>query len=78
MVTNLRSAVLSIDEIGAALHIHRATAARWIRAASEAVREETRRRLHERLRLTASELDSLVGLVRSQLHLSLARLLPTS
>jgi RNA polymerase sigma-70 factor (ECF subfamily) len=68
---------LSIDRIGALLSVHRATAARWIRAASDAVRDETRRRLHERLRLSASELDSLARLVRSQLHLSLGRLLQT-
>jgi len=68
---------LSIDRIGALLNVHRATAARWIRAASDAVRDETRRRLHERLRLSAGELDSLAGLVRSQLHLSLSRVLKT-
>ena len=68
---------LSIDRIGALLNVHRATAARWIRAASDAVRDETRRRLHERLRLSAGELDSLARLVQSQLHLSLSRLLKT-
>ena len=68
---------LSIDEIGRLLSVHRATAARWIRAASDAVRDETRRRLHERLRLSASELDSLAGLVQSELHLSLGRLFQT-
>jgi RNA polymerase sigma-70 factor (ECF subfamily) len=68
---------LSIDRIGALLSVHRATAARWIRAASDAVRDVTRRLLHERLRLSAGELDSLAGLVQSQLHLSLGRLLQT-
>jgi RNA polymerase sigma-70 factor (ECF subfamily) len=66
---------LSIDSIAALLHVHRATAARWIRAAADTVRTETRRLLHERLRLSAGELDSLAGLVQSQLHLSLDRLL---
>ena len=66
---------LSIDRIGALLGVHRATAARWIRAASDAVRAETRRLLHERLKLSAGEIDSLAGLVQSQLHLSLGRLL---
>ena len=69
---------LSIDRIGALLGVHRATAARWIRAASDAVRDETRRLLHARLGLSAAELDSLAGLVQSQLHLSLGRLLPSS
>jgi RNA polymerase sigma-70 factor (ECF subfamily) len=69
---------LSIDRIGALLGVHRATAARWIRAASDAVRDETRRLLHDRLGLSTAELDSLAGLVQSQLHLSLGRLLPSS
>lgn len=66
---------LSIDRVAALLGVHRATAARRIRAASDAVRDEARRLLHERLRLSAGELDSLAGLVQSQLHLSLDRLL---
>ena len=69
---------LSIDRIGALLGVHRATAARWIRAASDAVRDETRHLLHARLGLSSAELDSLAGLVQSQLHLSLGRLLPSS
>lgn len=68
---------LSIDRIGALLGVHRATAARWIRATSDAVRSETRRLLHARLGLSPAELDSLAGLVQSQLHLSLGRLLPS-
>ena len=66
---------LSIDRIAALLNMHRATAARRIRAASDTVRAETRRLLHARLRLSSGELDSLAGLVQSQLHLSLGRLL---
>lgn len=67
---------LSIDRIHVLLGVHRATAARWIRAAATAVRDETRRLLHARLGLSAAELDSLAGLVQSELHLSLGRLLP--
>lgn len=66
---------LGIDRISALLGVHRATAARRIHAASDAVRSETRRLLHARLKLSAGELDSLAGLVQSQLHLSLNRLL---
>ena len=66
---------LSIDRIGALLQVHRATAARWIEAAREAVRSETRRLLHARLGLKPAELDSLAGLVQSRLHLSISRLL---
>jgi len=68
---------LSIDRIGALLSVHRATAARWIHAAADTVRAETRRLLHERLGLSPSELDSLTQLVQSQLHLSLNLLVRT-
>lgn len=66
---------LSIDRIAALLGVHRATAARRIHAAADAVRDETRRLLHARLRLSTGELDSLAEVVQSQLHLSLERLL---
>ena len=68
---------LSIDRIGALLQVHRATAARWIRSAAEAVRIEVRRLLRERLGLSAGEVDSLAGLLQSQLHVSISRLLET-
>jgi RNA polymerase sigma-70 factor (ECF subfamily) len=66
---------LSIDRIGALLQVHRATAARWIGAAADAVRTEVWRLLRERLGLSAGEIDSLAGLVQSQLHVSISRLL---
>jgi RNA polymerase sigma-70 factor (ECF subfamily) len=65
----------SIDEIGALLATPRATVARWIARAREAVLEDARRSLEARLHLTPSELQSLVELLRSQLHLSVSRLL---
>ncbi len=66
---------LSIDRLGALLQVHRATAARWIRAAADAVRIEVRRLLYERLGLSAGAIDSLAGLVQSQLHVSFSRVL---
>jgi RNA polymerase sigma-70 factor (ECF subfamily) len=68
---------LSIDRIGLLLQVHRATAARWIRAAADAVQTEVRRLLRERLGLSAGEIDSLAGLIQSQLHVSISRLLKT-
>jgi len=61
----------SIDEIGAAHGVHRATAARWLVKARESLLGELRRQVGERLRLGRSEFDSLMGLVRSQLDVSL-------
>ena len=67
---------LSIDEIGAAYGVHRATAARWIQRARDELFEGTRTRLAERLALSPSELDRMTALVQSQLDVSLSTLLP--
>jgi RNA polymerase sigma-70 factor (ECF subfamily) len=66
---------LSIDEIGALFHVHRATAARWIQRALDGVQSRTRALLAERLRLSSQELESLLGVLRSSIELSLQRLL---
>ena len=61
---------MNIDKLGVMFQIHRATAARWLHSAREAVFTETRRLLQERLRLSPGEFDSLVRVLRSQLDLS--------
>lgn len=66
---------LSIDEIAAVYHVHRATAARWIGAAREAVCSDARQRLRRSLRISEREFESLMGVVRGQLDLSLERFL---
>lgn len=66
---------LSIDQLGALYGVHRATTARWVVAAQQALLDETRRLLTERLRLTGSQLDSVLRLISSQLDVSLSRLL---
>lgn len=66
---------LTIDEMAAALGIHRATAARRIAAARERLLAETRRRLTERLALSSRELESIFNLIESRLHISVGRLL---
>jgi RNA polymerase sigma-70 factor (ECF subfamily) len=67
---------LSIDEIGAVYSVHRATAARWIQRACDAVLDHTRTTLAERLALSQTELDRLTAMVQSQLDVSLSQLLP--
>ncbi len=67
---------LSIDEIGELYGVHRATAARWIQRACETVFEHSRQLLAERLSLSATELDRMTAMVRSQLEVSLSQLLP--
>jgi RNA polymerase sigma-70 factor (ECF subfamily) len=69
---------LNLEKLAALYRIGRSTAHRWIAEAREQLFAETSRILRERLRLTAGELESLIGLVRSQLHVSLSRLLEKS
>jgi RNA polymerase sigma-70 factor (ECF subfamily) len=66
---------MSIDKLAVVFQIHRATAARWLHSAREAVFTETRRLLQQRLKLSPPEFDSLVRVLRSQLDLSVTRLL---
>jgi RNA polymerase sigma-70 factor (ECF subfamily) len=68
---------LTIDELGALHGVHRATAARWVADAREAVLLATRRELQQRLRLEDGEMSSLLVLVQSQLDLSIERALET-
>lgn len=62
---------LNLDAVGAVYQVARATVHRWVVAYRQQLLEETRRILGEKLNLSASELDSLIGLVRSQLEVSL-------
>jgi RNA polymerase sigma-70 factor (ECF subfamily) len=66
---------LSIDEIGAAFGVHRATAARWLQRARGALVTATRGRLAARLELPVEEIDSVIRLVQSQLDASVIRYL---
>jgi RNA polymerase sigma-70 factor (ECF subfamily) len=68
---------LSIDQLGAVLGIHRATAARRIARAREQLAADTRRELARRLDLDPHELDAVLGLVMSRLDLSIGKLLAT-
>jgi RNA polymerase sigma-70 factor (ECF subfamily) len=69
---------LSIDEIGAAFGVHRATAARWLQRARGALVTATRGRLATRLKLSVDEIDSVIRLVQSQLDASVVRYLRDS
>jgi len=61
----------SIDKLAARLNVSRATAARRLVAVRARLLELTRAQLRERLDWTDRQLNSVVGLVRSQLDLSL-------
>ena len=69
---------LSIDAIGAAFGVHRATAARWLARARAALVSATRNILSQRLKLPVEEIDSVIRLVQSRLDASMVRYLRDS
>lgn len=66
---------MSIDAVGAAYGVHRATAARWLNRARAALVNATHERLAERLKLPVEQMDSVIRLVSSQLDASVIRYL---
>lgn len=66
---------LTIDQIGTMYGTHRATAARWLNSAREELMQQTRERLGARLKLTQSDLNSLLGALQSNLEISINRIL---
>lgn len=66
---------LSDARSAAVLGVSRSTVKRRLADARSAIVREVHRLLHQRLRLAPAELDSLAGVLRSQLDVSLARLL---
>lgn len=66
---------LTIDQLGALYNVHRATAARRVAKARDDLLSETRRRLMARLRLDRDELDSVMRMIESEVHVSLNRVL---
>jgi RNA polymerase sigma-70 factor (ECF subfamily) len=64
---------LSIDQIALLFSVHRATAARWLADAREALLTGIRERLIERLKVDSHELDSILRLIRSRVEISIDR-----
>ncbi|MHB8875068.1 MAG: RNA polymerase subunit sigma-70 [Myxococcaceae bacterium] len=64
-----------VFEIAGHYRVHRTTITRRLAQSRNALVVETRRLLVERLRLTRSELDAMVAVLRSQLDLSISRVL---
>ncbi len=76
--TLLRQAIvdeMSIDAIGAAFGVHRATAARWLNRARGALVAATHHRLAARLRMPVDQMESVIRLVQSRLDASVIRYL---
>jgi RNA polymerase sigma-70 factor (ECF subfamily) len=68
---------LTVEQIGRMEGTHKSTVSRWLTRTRATVLLGVQRRLGERLRLEPGEYDSLLGLLRSQLSLSLHRVLKT-
>jgi RNA polymerase sigma-70 factor (ECF subfamily) len=66
---------LSIDQIGALYHLHRATAARRVARARDALLAAARAALARRLGLSAERLAGVLALVASRMDVSVERLL---
>jgi RNA polymerase sigma-70 factor (ECF subfamily) len=66
---------LRLSRIAALYRVDESTASRWVKKGVEAVSDEARRRLRERLRVSSETLDSVARMVRSDLELSIGRLL---
>jgi len=66
---------MTIDQIAVAFGTHRATAARRVARARELLMERTRECLKQRLKLNTKDLESILNLIQSQLHVSVARIL---
>jgi len=66
---------LNIDEIGNIYDAHRSTVARWISSAQRTLLDGVRAHLRRHYRLDTADLRSLHRLVRSELQVSMSRLL---
>jgi RNA polymerase sigma-70 factor (ECF subfamily) len=66
---------LGIDQIAALHGVHRATAARRLERAREALLVATRKSLMSRLSIDSAEFESLMDLIRSRLDVSIQRIL---
>jgi len=65
---------LTIDQLATLYGVNRATTARWVAGARLAVVAATRAMLVDRFGVSASEVDSIIRLVRSQLEVSIREL----
>lgn len=66
---------MSIDAVGVAYGVHRATAARWLNRARAALVAATHTRLAARLKLPVDQIESVIRLVSSHLDASVIRYL---
>ena len=66
---------LSIEQIAAIYHVHRATAARWLADARALLSGRTRAALFARIEVSRGQIESILRLIESHVELSLQRVL---
>jgi RNA polymerase sigma-70 factor (ECF subfamily) len=66
---------MSIDALSLVYGVHRATVARWITAAREALVLHTRDEIKSQLAISEGEVSSILELIRSQLADAIGELL---
>jgi RNA polymerase sigma-70 factor (ECF subfamily) len=66
---------LGIDEIGRIYSVHRATAARWVGDAKDALGAALKKAMKGRLQVSESELASIVRAIQSEIDITLSRYL---
>ena len=66
---------LSTRQLAGLYNVDRTTVGRWVARAREALWKQTRREIMLQLKVDRAEFDSIIRLVRSQLDVSVARLL---
>jgi RNA polymerase sigma-70 factor (ECF subfamily) len=66
---------LSLEQVGAIYGLHLSSVSRRIGRIREKLLDSTRRELSERLRVDEEELDSIMRLIQSRLHVSVSRVL---
>jgi RNA polymerase sigma-70 factor (ECF subfamily) len=68
----------TLAELGNVHGVDASTISRWLRSIRDQIGKRARTRLQQKLSLRRSECDSLVDVLQSQLHVSIARLLESS
>ena len=68
---------MTIDDLGTAHGVHRATAARWVQTAREKMLSGVRQEMAQKLQVSPKELASILTLVQSHLEVTMRRLQPT-
>ncbi len=66
---------LNLDQVAAIYNVSRATTGRWRLQAQQSILEQTRKRMQQSLRMNSAEFESIMRVVRSDLDLSIMRLL---